>query len=155
MAALAARGPSAHTSSPLIRIWPTSGRSRPVIIDRDVVFPAPFGPTSPASEPAAISRSIPATASFAPKLLHSPRTTTAGSLMSASLTSASCGSSAISASAGESRASGELAGWACSLLSGWGACSGAGRWGRNRVRTVTKARSFDAMFSAVGSGADG
>ena len=187
MAALAARGPSAHTSSPLIWIWPTSGRSRRVIIDRDVVFPAPFGPTSPASEPAAISRSIPATASLAPKLLHSPRTTTAGSLMSASFTLASCGtaaglgwcpglsgtgfacsstmlpagrpvsggSSAISVSTGESMASGGLAGWACSLRSGWGACSGAGRWGRNRVRAVTKARIFDAIFSAVGSGADG
>jgi hypothetical protein len=53
------------------------------------------------------------------------------------------------------QASGGLAGWACSLLSGWGACPGAGRWGRNRVRAVTKARIFDAMFSAVGSGADG
>ncbi len=83
MTALAAGG-SDHTSSPLIRIWPESGRSRPVIIDRDVVFPAPFGPTSPASEPAAISRSIPATASFGPKLLRSPRTAMAGSLMSAS-----------------------------------------------------------------------
>ena len=61
----------------------------------------------------------------------------------------------ISVKAGESRGSGGLAGWACSLLSGWGACPGAGRWGRNRVRTVTKARIFDAMFSAVGSGADG
>ena len=65
------------------------------------------------------------------------------------------GSSAISVSTGESMASGGLAGWACSLRSGWGACSGAGRWGRNRVRAVTKARIFDAIFSAVGSGADG
>jgi hypothetical protein len=62
MTALAARG-SDHTSSPLISTWPPSGRSRPVIIDRDVVFPAPFGPTSPAHDPAAMSRSIPATAS--------------------------------------------------------------------------------------------
>src|SRR5262249_42424216 len=52
---------------------------RPVIIDSDVVFPAPFGPTRPAKEPAAISRLIPATASFAPKLLRSPRTMIAGS----------------------------------------------------------------------------
>src|SRR6185437_2435159 len=54
MAALAAGG-SCHTSMPLIRIWPLSGRSSPVIIDSDVVLPAPFGPTSPASEPAAPS----------------------------------------------------------------------------------------------------
>src|SRR6202007_77383 len=81
--ALAATG-SAHTSSPVIRTRPASGRSSPVIIDSDVVFPAPFGPTSPAREPAAISRSIPATASFVPKLLRSPRTSMAGSLMSAS-----------------------------------------------------------------------
>ena len=84
MTALAARG-SAHTSSPLIRIWPLSGRSRPVIIDREVVFPAPFGPTSPAREPAAISRSIPDTASLVPKLLRRPRTSIAGSPMSVSL----------------------------------------------------------------------
>src|SRR3984885_605864 len=83
MTALAAGG-SRHTSSPLIRTWPRSGRSSPVIIDRDVVFPAPFGPTSPAREPAAISRLIPATASLAPKLLCSPRTTIAGSPMLAS-----------------------------------------------------------------------
>ena len=68
----------------MIRTWPASGRSRPVIIDSDVVFPAPFGPTSPASDPAAISRSIPATATFAPNLLPSPRTTMAGPPMSAS-----------------------------------------------------------------------
>src|SRR6516165_4225112 len=84
MIALAATG-SAHTSRPLIRICPPSGRSRPVIIDSDVVFPAPFGPTSPANEPAAISRSIPATAAFSPKLLRSPRTLIAGSLTCASL----------------------------------------------------------------------
>ena len=53
-------------------------------MDREVVFPAPFGPTSPAREPAAISRSIPATASFAPKLLRSACTAIAGSPMSAS-----------------------------------------------------------------------
>ena len=76
MTALAAGG-SAHTSMPLIRIWPLSGRSSPVIIDSNVVLPAPFGPTRPASEPAATSRSMPATASFAPNLFHSPRTTTA------------------------------------------------------------------------------
>jgi hypothetical protein len=27
--------------------------------------------------------------------------------------------------------------------------------GRNRVKAATKARIFDAMFSAIGSGADG
>ena len=70
MIALAAGG-SAHTSSPSIRTRPLSGRSRPVIIDSEVVFPAPFGPTSPASEPAAMSRSTPATASLAPKLFRS------------------------------------------------------------------------------------
>src|ERR1022692_2710046 len=64
--------------------WPASGRSSPVIIDRDVVLPAPFGPTSPASEPAAMSRSIPATASFSAKLLRSPRTSIAGSPVCAS-----------------------------------------------------------------------
>jgi hypothetical protein len=32
---------------------------------------------------------------------------------------------------------------------------GAGCWGANRVEAVTKARSFEAMFSAIGSGADG
>ena len=84
MIALAAGG-SAHTSSPLIRIRPPSGRSSPVIIDREVVFPAPFGPTRPASDPAAISRSMPATASFGPKLLRSPVTAIAGSPMSASV----------------------------------------------------------------------
>jgi hypothetical protein len=56
-----------------------SGRSRPVIMDRDVVFPAPFGPTRPDSDPLATSRSIPATASLLPKLLRSPRTEIAGS----------------------------------------------------------------------------
>ena len=83
MIALAAAG-SAHMSSPLITIRPPSGRSRPVIIDREVVFPAPFGPTSPAREPAAISRSMPATASLRPNLLRSPVTAIAGSPMSAS-----------------------------------------------------------------------
>ena len=73
MIALAAGG-SAHTSSPSIKTRPPSGRSRPVIIDSEVVFPAPFGPTSPASEPAAMSRSTPATASLAPKLFRSPCT---------------------------------------------------------------------------------
>ena len=76
MAALAAGG-SFHTSIPLIRTWPLSGRSSPVIIDSDVVLPAPFGPTSPASEPVATSRSTPATASFAPNFFRSPRTTIA------------------------------------------------------------------------------
>ena len=80
MAALAAQG-SDHTSSPLISTWPPSGRSRPVIIDRDVVFPAPFGPTSPAHDPAATFRSIPATASCTPNRLRSPRTTIAPSTM--------------------------------------------------------------------------
>src|SRR5580693_452137 len=80
MMALAAGG-SAQTSFPSTTIWPASGRSSPVIIDRDVVLPAPFGPTRPAKEPAAISRSIPATASLVPKLLRSPRTTMAGSPM--------------------------------------------------------------------------
>jgi len=83
MTALAAGG-SAHTSSPLARTWPLSGRSSPVIMDREVVFPAPFGPTSPANDPAAISRSIPATATFSPKLLRSARTAMAGSPISAS-----------------------------------------------------------------------
>ena len=83
MTALAAGG-SAHMSSPLIRTRPPPGRSRPVIIDKDVVFPAPFGPTSPARDPAAISRSMPATASFGPKLLRSPVTAIAGSPMSVS-----------------------------------------------------------------------
>ena len=87
MTALAAAG-SAQTSSPVTRTWPPSGRSRPVIIDREVVFPAPFGPTSPAREPAAISSSIPATASFVPKLLRSPCTAMAGPSMSASLPAA-------------------------------------------------------------------
>jgi hypothetical protein len=89
MMALAAGG-SAHTSRPLITTWPPSGRSRPVIIDSDVVFPAPFGPTSPAKEPAAISRPIPATASFAPKLLRSACTAMAGSPMPASYPWAPC-----------------------------------------------------------------
>ena len=89
MTALAAGG-SAHTSRPWTRTWPESGRSRPVIIDSDVVFPAPFGPTSPAKEPAAISRLIPATASFAPKLLRSPRTAIASSAISASSASGHC-----------------------------------------------------------------
>ncbi len=80
MMALAATG-SAQTSRQLITIRPVSGRSRPVIIDSEVVFPAPFGPTSPAREPAAICRSIPATASFSPKLLRSPLTAMARSLM--------------------------------------------------------------------------
>ncbi len=43
-------------------------------MDRDVVFPAPFGPTRPARDPRPMSRSIPATASLRPKLLRSPRT---------------------------------------------------------------------------------
>ena len=30
-----------------------------------------------------------------------------------------------------------------------------GRWGRKRVRAAAKERSFDAMFSVVGSGAEG
>ena len=76
MIALAAGGFS-HTSSPLTSTCPPSGRSRPVIIDNDVVLPAPFGPTSPAREPAAICRSMPATASLSPNLFRSPRTTTA------------------------------------------------------------------------------
>jgi hypothetical protein len=60
-----------------------------VIVDRDMVFPAPLGPTSPAREPAAISRSIPATACFAPKPLRSPDTAMAGSAMTASAMTAS------------------------------------------------------------------
>src|SRR5258708_29668717 len=83
MTALAAAG-SAHTSRPLIRTRPESGRSSPVIIDSEVVLPAPFGPTSPAREPTAMSRSIPATASLSPKLLRSPRTSIARSAISAS-----------------------------------------------------------------------
>src|SRR5258708_28195654 len=83
MTALAATG-SAHTSRPLITTRPASGRSSPVIMDNDVVFPAPFGPTSPASEPAAMSRSIAVTASLSPKLLRSPRTSIARSAISAS-----------------------------------------------------------------------
>ena len=70
---------SVQTLTPLIATEPMSGRSRPVIMDRDVVLPAPFGPTSPLSDPWAMSRSIPATASFVPKLLRSPRTAIAGS----------------------------------------------------------------------------
>jgi hypothetical protein len=70
---------SFQTLTPLIATEPMSGRSRPVIMDRDVVLPAPFGPTSPLSDPWAMSRLIPATASFAPKLLRSPRTAIAGS----------------------------------------------------------------------------
>src|ERR1700761_6066846 len=73
MMALAAGG-SAHTLRPSTRIRPSSGRSSPVIIDSDVVLPAPFGPTSPASDPAAMSRSTPATACLSPKLLRSPLT---------------------------------------------------------------------------------
>lgn len=64
--------------APSRRTQPASGRSSLVIIDSDVVLPAPFGPTSPASEPASISRLMPATASFSPNFFHSPRTTTAG-----------------------------------------------------------------------------
>ena len=77
MMALAAAG-SAQTLTPLISTVPMSGRSRPVIMDRDVVFPAPFGPTRPARDPRPMSRSIPATASLRPKLLRSPRTEIAG-----------------------------------------------------------------------------
>src|SRR5579862_1153476 len=55
-------------------------------MESDVVLPAPLGPTRPARDPAAISRSIPATASFLAKLLRSPCTAMAGSLMAASLT---------------------------------------------------------------------
>src|SRR3984957_12139667 len=80
MTALAVGG-SVHISSPSIRTRPPSGRSRPVIIDSDVVFPAPFGPTSPAREPAAMARLMPAPASFGPKLLRSPVTAIAGSPM--------------------------------------------------------------------------
>ena len=71
-------GGSAHTSTPLIRTWPASGRSRPVIMDRDMVFPAPFADKT-GEGTTAISQSIPATASFVPKLLRSPRTAMAGS----------------------------------------------------------------------------
>jgi hypothetical protein len=39
-----AAGGSAYRSSPLITTWPASGRSRPVIIDREVVFPGPVRP---------------------------------------------------------------------------------------------------------------
>jgi hypothetical protein len=58
-----------------------------------------------------------------------------------------CGPPAIPAIAGELTASGGVSRWACSSLSGGGACLGAGRCGRNSVRAVTKASSFEAMFS--------
>jgi hypothetical protein len=47
------------------------------------------------------------------------------------------------------------AGLACSLFSGRGAYPGAGCRGRNKVKATTNARIFDAMFSAIGSGAAG
>ena len=162
MIALAAGG-SAHRSRPLIRIWPASGRSRPVIIDSEVVFPAPFGPTSPAKEPAAISRSIPATASFSPKLLRSPRTLIAGPLMITSLAGSGAPVSVLlSSSFPWGTVASRTVGTGAAMI-GCGVCSGPGaeagpsvrqfrsRSGRNRVRAVMKARIFDTTFNVIGS----
>src|SRR5690606_29425415 len=58
---------------------PASGRSRPVIIERVVVLPAPLGPTMPKNAPGATSRSIASTAAAPPKYLLSPSTESATS----------------------------------------------------------------------------
>ncbi|CAM5469806.1 hypothetical protein SDIAM103S_03472 [Streptomyces diastaticus subsp. diastaticus] len=82
MRALTSAG-SRHTSCPATSTVPSSGLSRPVIIERVVVLPAPFGPTRPTNLPAGRSRSIPATAVCCPNRFHRPRTRTAGTAASA------------------------------------------------------------------------
>ena len=76
----------AHTSMLCTRMEPAVGRSKPVIIERVVVLPAPLGPTIPKKDPARTSRLMSATATFCPKRLVSPdtaSTTGAGALAGA------------------------------------------------------------------------
>src|SRR5215207_6770152 len=63
-----------NTSSPLVGVY------RPVIILKNVVLPAPFGPIRPLIEPCSITKSILFTATRPPKRLVTPRASRIGAI---------------------------------------------------------------------------
>src|SRR5688500_833395 len=67
------RGPTSLTRRPPKRISPASGRSKPAIMRRVVVFPHPEPPTSATSSPGAMSSDSASTATAPPKRLVRPR----------------------------------------------------------------------------------
>src|SRR5918999_3261025 len=67
--------------SPRNRISPRSGRWKPEITLKRVVFPAPFGPISAVIEFGATSRAAPSSAATPPKCFTTPSTSRIGPLL--------------------------------------------------------------------------
>src|SRR5258708_6420417 len=64
--------------TPPMRTSPESGRTSPVTISTNVVFPAPLWPIRPTISPAPTSRLKPSSAAVVPYLLTSPAATSIG-----------------------------------------------------------------------------
>jgi hypothetical protein len=71
-------GPRLLMSFPSRRMWPESGRTKPLMISKRVVFPAPLGPMMPRISPGGTPRSTPSTAATAPKRLRTSRASRTG-----------------------------------------------------------------------------